>query len=250
MIGICNFCKNTYRKREKKYRFCSLTCSSRFNLNGLKQISLPEKSTSLAEFIGICLGDGSVLKYQVSITLNSSADKEYIPYVIELSNKLFPGISPSLIKKGKENAVDIRMNSRIVADFLKNMGIVPNAKSIPLWIMNNPKYRRACTRGLFDTEGSISFKKYLSKKGLHIYKHLNFRNVDIKLMKFVRDNLLALGAKPTMTLKRSLYLSNHRSIDLFRQKIGFSNPKLIYRSHVYTINDLEMLKITYKNNLS
>ena len=63
-------------------------------------------------------------------------------------------------------------------------------------------YKRACVRGLFDTEGSISFKLYSSAKGMRVYKQLNFRNADVKLMRFVRDELADLGLKPTMTLKR------------------------------------------------
>ena len=233
--GTCLFCKKYFRKREQKYKFCSITCSNRFNLNGLNKITLPPRSNDLAEFMGICLGDGYVSNYQSCITLNSVADILYIPYVIALASKLFPEANISTFKR-KDNAVDIRINSKIVADFLKKNGIIANKKIIPFWITNNFDYRKNCMKGLFDTEGSISFKKYSSKRGIMLYKQLNFRNIDIKIMTFVRDILVELGLKPTMTLKKSLYLSNDQSIAVFREQIGFGNPKLHQRSLIHNIN--------------
>ncbi len=236
IIGICRHCKKSFRKREQKYKFCSRYCSNNFNKNGLIKVALPQSSNQLAEFVGICLGDGNVSKYQVGITLNSVADKEYISYVMYLIHKLFPEIKISVIQK-KEQAVDLRINSRIVSEFFYNMGIIPHNKKIPAWIFTSPTYIKFCVRGLFDTEGSISFKIYVSKKGTSLYKQLNFRNYDKNLVMFVRDTLKGMGLKPTMNLAKSLYLSNHKSIDQFREEIGFGNPKLARRSKIYTIEE-------------
>ncbi len=245
IIGLCLYCKKEFRKREKKYKFCSLICSSNFNKNGLKDIHLPSQSKFLAEFVGICLGDGCVSKYQIGITLNTIADKNYIPYVINLVHYLFPTIKAKLVKKQDANALDVRINSKIISDFLLDMGIIPNNKKVPDWILTSSEYKNYCVRGLFDTEGSISFKTYVSKKGISLYKQLNFRNANEKLMRFVRDTLRDMGLKPTMTLKKSLYLSNHESIDYFNKKIGFGNPKLIQRSVIRTIEEYNI----WQNNL-
>lgn len=234
MVGVCLYCKKEYRKRENKRIFCSIICSNRSHRNGLKLIVLPEHSEQLAELIGICLGDGTAWGHQVSITLNSIADKKYIPHVKSLAEQLFPGVTVSLIKR-KVNAVDVRITSKIVTEFLKENGIVSHAKSIPQWIIDNPRYVNACIRGLFDTEGSISFKIYESRKGLSLYKQLTFRNTNSTLIKFVRDNLLILGLRPTMTLNRSLHISNNKSIQAFCQTIGFSNPKLVGKSGIVDI---------------
>jgi hypothetical protein len=61
-------------------------------------------------------------------------------------------------------------------------------------------------------------------------------------MAFVRDNLLLFGFKPTKTMKKSLYLSNHESIAQFGKMIGFSNPKLQERSQIITIEDYRKWK--------
>lgn len=240
MLGVCKRCKKEYRKRERTRKFCSLTCASRYNLNGINKVILPNRSQSLSEFIGICLGDGYAWGYQTGITLNYIADRKYITFVENLAKSLFPGATFSTIKRKKENAVDIRINSKIVVDFLKTNGIISNAKVVPNWILEKEEYRRSCVRGLFDTEGHISFKIYQSRKRVSVYKQLNFRNSNMVLMGFVKDCLINLGLKPTTTMKRSLYLSNHESVDIYREQIGFSNPKLYERSLICDIDNYQM----------
>jgi hypothetical protein len=226
IVGVCGNCDKDFRKRERKRKFCSLFCANSFNKNGLIQVKLPKYSRHLAEFVGICLGDGYVSKYQTAITLNISADKDYISYVVSITQLLFPNIKISLINKQKENCIDIRLNSSIVANFFRDMGIIPKNKIVPTWILSSIEYKKFCVRGLVDTEGSISQKEYWSKaKGKRVYYQLNFRNYDKGIMQFVRDTLCELHLKPTMTLKKSLYLSNPRDIKIFQEEIGFSNPK-------------------------
>jgi hypothetical protein len=243
ILGICLFCKKEFKKREKKYKFCSLICSNKFNKNGLIKIEVPPLSPMLAEFIGICLGDGHISQYQTAITLNAHADIAYVPYVANIMRLLFPKVTISLIKKTPDNAIDVRLSSKLVSRFLLEMGLVPNHKKIPSWIFTRKDFQFACIRGLFDTEGSISFKLYENKSGISLYKQLNFRNTDMKLMRFVRDTLISIGLKPTMTLQKSLYLSNHQAINTFKQCIGFSNPKLITRSEIRTIDDYRNWKM-------
>jgi hypothetical protein len=237
LTGKCINCKKKFRKRERKNKFCSLICANNFNRNGLKYVKLPAYSNLLAEFVGICLGDGNVAKYQVGITLNTIADKKYIPYVLNVIKLLFPSTKISLSEKKNQNAIYIRINSKIVASFIYGMGIIPKDKKIPDWILTSDDYRHFCARGLFDTEGSISFKIYKSKKGTSLYKQLNFRNTNIRLIRFMRDTLKDMGLRPTMTLEKSLYLSNHESIEYFNNKVGFGNPKLTERSDIFTIED-------------
>lgn len=229
IIGICGFCKKEFRKREQKYKFCSLYCSNNFNRNCLIKIKLPQLSIGLAEFVGVCLGDGYVSRYQTSITLNSIADSAYIPYVVDLSLFLFPNVNVSVIKKRYEQATDVRLNSKIVADFFHSMGIVPKNKKVPAWIFTKLKYRKACVKGLFDTEGSTAQKTYISQKGRQTYYQLNFRNYDKEIMRFVRDVLLEINLKPTVTLNKSLYISNLKDIKTYMKSIGSGNPKLSYK---------------------
>lgn len=231
-MDICRYCKNRFNKKYTTQKFCSLQCANRYNLNGLNKVILPQKSKDLAEFIGIMLGDGSVSKYFSRISLNSIADRNYVDYVTALAKKLFGKRAVTIIHEKKIKMINVQISSIVVARFLKNMGLISYGKTIPSWILNSKVYRKACLKGLFDTEGSISFKTYSARKGISVYKQLNFRSADVKLMKFVRDSLNDLGFSPTNTPKRSLYLSTHRGIDRYRKIIGFGNKKLLRRSLV------------------
>ncbi|HVZ12787.1 MAG TPA: hypothetical protein VG965_07200 [Patescibacteria group bacterium] len=230
MIGICKNCKKKFKKREKKYIFCSISCSNIFHRNGLISIRKPQKNSTLAEFLGICLGDGSTHKYQITISLNSIADAEYINYVVSLAKRLFPKITISIVKR-KANVIDIKINSSLAATFMKDMGIIPNNKTVPAWVYKRKIYKKRCVRGLVDTEGSISTKKYLNKNGEQVeYKQLNFRNYNPVLMKFVKDVLSDLDLKPSVSPVKSLYLSNPKSIKNYLKHIGFGNPKLLKKA--------------------
>lgn len=203
------------------------------------------RSGKLAEFVGICLGDGCAWGYQVSVTLNATADVRYVPYVQAIAKDLFPGATVTLVKR-RDNAVDVRVNSKDVVRFMQENGIVSNAKFVPSWIAGDINYAVHCIRGLFDTEGSISFKTYLSKGGLRVYKQLNFRNIDVRVMLFVRNTLVRLGLKPTLTPKKSLYLSSHQSIAAFQHQVGFGNPKLFEKSLIMNALDYQRIeKVQY-----
>ena len=238
-FGNCLFCKTKFKKRYVEKKFCSLLCANRYNLNGLNKVTLPKKNADLAEFIGIILGDGHVTKYYAAVTLNTITDKEYIKYVAQLAIKLFQGAPVTIIQHKNQNATRIQISSKMVAQFLKNEGMISYKKIMPHWIIKKNVYKLACLRGLVDTEGSISYKIYQSRKGPRIYKQLNFRNYDLNLMIFVKQTLEQLGLNPTATFKKSLYLSNHDAIDKYRECIGFANDKLLQRSFVVDNNSYQ-----------
>lgn len=55
----------------------------------VKIYKLPNAFTEeLAEYIGILLGDGCITPGKCNITLNSAADREYIPFVSQLGKKI------------------------------------------------------------------------------------------------------------------------------------------------------------------
>ena len=142
-LGQCLLCKKEFKKRYSQKKFCSLLCANRHNLNCLNQISLPKNSLALAEFVGIMLGDGHVSKYFAGIALNSIADAEYIKYVARLSKKLFPEAPISIMPKKMQNYTSIQISSRIIADFLRSMDLIPHKKKIAPWILENESYTKA-----------------------------------------------------------------------------------------------------------
>ncbi len=61
---------------------------------GPKNIDYPSESVPLSEAVGIILGDGSLTKYQLRISLNSKTENEYAGFILELFKKTlqFKGI--------------------------------------------------------------------------------------------------------------------------------------------------------------
>lgn len=201
-----------------------------------RELNAPRHSEKLAELVGILLGDGCISQYQTRISLNTTADKEYIVYVKRLMTELFPTFPITLIKKKTENCTDVAVSSIRIAEFFKKMGIVSGKPTIPNWIYGNQKYINACIRGLMDTEGSIGFKVYEGVHTNNVYRQLTFTSRNLVLLRFVIDEMTKQKLPCTQTQKKNVYLSNDSAIEKYRSRIGFSNPKLDEKSQIKSYN--------------
>lgn len=110
--------KSQVARKENPEYYRLLGCNTR------KQFVFPSKNNPyFAEFIGIMLGDGHIGKNgQISITLNSVADHEYLGYVVQLISQLF-GHSPSYFKEKIFKAVNIYLSGKDIVDFLVSSGM-------------------------------------------------------------------------------------------------------------------------------
>lgn len=145
------------------------------NRSHRKQAILPQYSEELAEFFGIMMGDGGIGNpWQANITLNSIKDANYAKYVSELCSKLF-GITPAVRKRKTRNALVLSLASTSVVDFLVKNGLIRGNKlkaglKIPKWILEKPSYKKACVRGLMDTDGCMF--THTHKVSGKIYKNI------------------------------------------------------------------------------
>lgn len=80
-------------------------------INAPAPFNQPPYSLELAEFIGIILGDGSLSKNQLTITLHKFDDKDFISYVKNLIKRLL-GVAPSVYRfqKGKKENQSISLS--------------------------------------------------------------------------------------------------------------------------------------------
>jgi len=156
--------------------------------------NLIEKSPISAEFISILLGDGCLSNdgYEIQVALNAVDDKEYVKYVKEkILVKLFPDshIGKYRTKDANKKGISLKIHSVVINKAVLALGKginktglvkgnkVKNQVSVPDWIY--PEYRILShviggTKGLFDTDGSISVHK-----GQLV---LNFSNKSIPLV--------------------------------------------------------------------
>jgi hypothetical protein len=195
----------------------------------LRSIRLPRRSSRLAEFIGIMMGDGHIGKYQTSFCTNSITDVQHANHLCALIDELF-GISVTSRKKTGSNAISVIISSKEVCRFLQEHGIpegnkIENGITIPKWISENNRYSYALIRGLFDTDGCVFLDKHLVKGKLYANMGIAFANKEPALLKFFCNNLYAIGLAPTQTTPFRVFLRRQRDIDMYFKIVGTSNVK-------------------------
>jgi len=165
-----------------------------------KEIRYPERSSDLAEFIGIMLGDGGFSgNYQISISYNRKLDTDYACYVCGLIEKLFSvGMFFSMNKS--DNGADIVVSGRNVVEFLISQGLkkgnkVRNQVDVPQWINKSRDYRIACLRGLMDTDGGFYLHTYVVNGKIYKYLKICFGNCSRPLLSFVVKTLKGMGLR-------------------------------------------------------
>ncbi|MBI5765605.1 hypothetical protein HZA71_00045 [Candidatus Falkowbacteria bacterium] len=193
-----------------------------------KKIIIPRRSEKLSEFIGILLGDGGIGKYQISISLNSSTDFEYSNFIVKLINELF---KIELYKTVREkNCLQIIASSISLVEFLTKEGLPQGNKvryqvDVPSWIKKGRYYRKACLRGLIDTDGCVYIDNHISVKGKK-YSNicLDFTNRSFPLLDFIYESLLKLSFQP-QRYKYSIKLRREADIWKYYKQVGSSNQK-------------------------
>lgn len=197
-----------------------------------KNIRRPKKSVELAELIGIILGDGGITDYQVRVTQNKETDKDYSLYIIWLFKHLF-GLNAVIRDDKHEKTRDIIISSINLVECLLEMGLrkgnkVKQQVDIPSWIKINDRFKKACLRGLFDTDGSFYIDKHRIKNKYYFNPGLILTTYSRPLFSSVKMILESLGYDPT-TGKRNLYLRKENEIMRYFREIGSSNKKHIIK---------------------
>ena len=208
----------------------------------LKIIAKPQESKELAELIGIILGDGHVHSYikdkkvrcySIKIAGDSRNDKNYLlNYVSPLVFKLFKD-QPKIVYAKKINEMFIVSYSKNMVGFLNEKGLKSgnkkiNEQTIPNWILSNNSYLVSCLRGLFDTDGSVSFSNRYGYGNYYPTISIAFKSK--RLIVDVMEILQMLGLKPTITRKEPywrLYMNGYERLEKYSKLIGWSNQKYI-----------------------
>jgi hypothetical protein len=162
-----------------------------------------EIDTQLAEILGIILGDGNIYsneekwQYQLDISLNPIDDPRYFLYVKHLLEMKFR-TSPKICDvKGK--AKSIRYYSKVLNNFLVDIGLIPGNKSvnqisIPKIMLQNDSLAPYVIKGLFDTDGSVSID---NDKDLR----LTFSNCSKPLVQDFFNICRKIGIYPSPTIQ-------------------------------------------------
>ena len=198
---------------------------------------IPSESATLAEFIGIMLGDGGIgTVWQATISLNAVSDKSYSHYVADLCFKLF-SILPAIRKRKNQNTLLLVLSSVVIVDFLMSHGFalgnkLKNGLRIPEWILKNPDYARACIRGLVDTDGCLYIHRHMVRGKHYESVGLCFTSYSPELLCQVASVFEQFGIFPHITDKgRRIYLYRKEAVARYIEIFGTSNERIerIYR---------------------
>lgn len=205
-----------------------------------KEIKYPEKSLSLAEFIGIMLGDGGLPgNHQIKISFNAKTDNQYASHICKLIHRLFL-INYHIHRRKNSNGADIVMNSSNLVGFLLRQGLraghkVRNQIAVPAWINERLGYQKFCLRGLMDTDGGLYLHSYKSNGGTYTYLKLGFTNCSKPILHFVFNVLKKLDYKPYLS-GNNLSICSASEVKRYFAEIGTANPKHLNKFRGYFAN--------------
>ena len=223
------------RRRERPDFYRELGC------NIPKECPSLRHSKELAELCGIILGDGSLTKDQLRISLDRAADKKYVPFVSDLMEKIFHE-KPKIFFR--QSTAELYISGIKLLDGLEKIGLRRGSKvthqvGIPPWIMQKNLFAQSCLRGLFDTDGGIYMHKH--KNITRKWTNLGwcFTNHSLPLVEGCRKILKDCDIEPKGNAKEKVYLYSVGNIRRFMKIIGSSNPKNVdryntYMKHFYT----------------
>lgn len=195
-------------------------------------------SARLAELCGIILGDGGITDYQVRVTLNKNTDADYSFFVTQLFQKVFKE-KPSV--NDHENVLNVTLSSISYVEALEKIGIyrgnkVKRQASIPVWILVNRNFSRACLRGLMDTDGGVYYHHHTTHGKKYVHFGLTFTNKSGPLVTGVKTILQSLGFKPKIVKNERMYIYDFGEIQKYFKIIGSSNKKHTERLKDYIRN--------------
>ena len=227
--GKSKISKENYQKLCKIAKIQPTNQSFIIIKNRTQRIKIPlQLNESLAEFLGLLAGDGHVSKinYEVSVTCHKNLDSDYINNRV---SKLFLDLFSMdvTIREGKiNNVVKCSVHSKMLSEYLTSNFQIPRGKKkgklhIPIKIKTKKELLIAYIRGLFDTDGSIYFRRKSSLV-------LSIISRDPIYLNEVKEALSELGYSPSVSGK-NLYIYNQRQIRKFFDEVKPSNLKHLNR---------------------
>ena len=195
-------------------------------------------SREVSELIGAIIGDGNIYsakKKWVEITGNRYEDRHYFQNVLARLIKLTLSYNARIYFRS--DAIRLRIFKSTFVDYLKFLGI-PSGRGksltvlIPAKIRMDWKLAKSCIRGIYDTDGSLTFDKRPTYA--RPYPRVVLHVSNFGLMNQLSDILSDKKFNPKLSYKESsLYLNGKTQVKLYLSTIGFSNIKHLNRLKRY-----------------
>ena len=201
-----------------------------------KHIIYPQKSSLLAEFIGILLGDGSINEHQVRIYNNNKTDRNYAYFIKKIITNLFK-INSTITVRDK-NTIIVTASSKNLVLFLIDCGMrkgdkMLNGTDVPEWILKDKEFSKSCLRGLMDTDGGIYFHNHTTKGIRYRHMGLCFTSHSKALLNSAHKMFLRFNLNCKIAGGRRIFIYDRKEVSKYMQIIGSHNSKHIERFRSY-----------------
>lgn len=216
------------------------------------RIRQPVLSPDLSEEIGIYIGDGSmwihkrsrVTEYCYCYSSHTTEDQPYREYVKNLINTLY-GIEPGYIKRDS-TCTTLSYFSKQLVMFKIALGLPLGKKnqiSLPSWIIQSNALLTACIRGIFDTDGSLTFK--MKHKNYHYYPMIKLTSLFETLINQLQFHLEKFGISVWTGCRTSnphlqrpndlweIFISGRKNLMKFETLVGFHNMKHLSKLKIW-----------------
>jgi len=206
-------------------------------------------SEDLAYLCGIFAGDGSIgyrrkkNEYCLKVVGNPKDEKEFYHQVIGPKFERVFGIFPRMKYHDSQTTYGFSVYSKTIYSYLVNIIGLPSGVKyptlrIPEIFLKDEKLTIAFIRGVFDTDGCISFKK--GDKNYPHYPVINLTSKSANFIKQIADILNNLGLKFStsynynqrdsrvekgFTTVSRIDIHGHKNLRIWMDKIGFYSPK-------------------------
>ena len=230
-----------------------------FSKNDIERnVKIPSYLTNeLAYYIGIHVGDGCLNMYKRKTCNTTDYNLEYSGHAIDESEFHKDYIIPPIKELfnidpwtgiGKKTTIKTYFRSKAVFTFLSNVvGLPVGSKrdiEIPTLIkMSDLEIKKFFLKGLFDTDGCMTFKK--ARKQRHYYPSINLASQSKNLIEIVKIFLDYFGIPASasydlngvrngkVNTKHQIDIHGRDNVDKWFKEIGFNSSKHLTKYEIW-----------------
>lgn len=228
------------RRQENPEKYKLLGCNVRKSFNRLKE------SSDFAELVGILLGDGAISSYQVRIYFNRKADYLYADFVGKLLHRLL-GEKPSRYDYPGRGTLELNVSGIGLVNELSRWGLRQGDKirrqvGFPTWINSTKAYKKACVRGLVDTDGCLFFHTHWINNRKYQYRHLGLcftsksNNLLDSVSKVLRENKI----NHSIRKGENIFVYGLNGVKKYLNVFGSHNPRLTNKLQTYLSTSIRL----------
>lgn len=184
-----------------------------------------------------------VVEYCYTYSSHTQEDGPYREYVQNLVAQLY-GLKPYVTTNFSDSCTHLCYFSKPLVMFKIKLGLPFGKKgqiTMPTWITRSDALLTSCIRGIFDTDGSVTFKKkhrnrhYYPILSLHSKSKALVNQLQLYLEKYKISSWIGPDAKSPRrpNILWGMFVSGAKNLKRFETNIGFRNIKHLTKIEIW-----------------